>query len=289
MGQTNAYRGEVLAYAPVHGAGCTVTWLRRAERAAPGLEFDEDDVEEYRGDRNVLERQGAAPSDQASKATAPSSAQPADRPLQQGDRIFDISPTLSERIAVWPGDVAYARAQTASLAEGDTIDLSSLTTTLHVGAHADAPSHYTLGGQDIASRDLDRYLGPCQVIHVHVGPGERILPEHVGTPIIAPRVLFRTGTFPDPESWTEGFASLSPDLVGWLHERGVHLVGIDTPSIDPMQSKALESHHAVASRDMAVLEGVVLDAVPQGRYTLIALPLKIEGGDASPVRAALVG
>lgn len=202
--------------------------------------------------------------------------------------ILDISPLISPRIAVWPGDVAFSRTITCALADGASVDLSSVQTTVHLGAHTDAPNHYALGGADIASRGLHLYYGPCQVIRVAVGRGERIRPEHVSQAITAPRVLFATGTFPDPEKWNTDFASLSPELVAWLHERGVVLVGIDTPSIDPMESKALEAHNAVAARDMAILEGIVLTGIEPGPYTLVALPLKIEGADASPVRAALI-
>ena len=201
--------------------------------------------------------------------------------------IIDITPTLSPRTAVWPGDVPLSRSVALSIAEGANIDLSSITTTVHVGAHTDAPSHYVAGGDDISARSLERYLGPCQVIRVDIR-GARIRPEHVADEITAPRVLFATGSFPDPEHWNEDFAALSPELIAWLHDAGVGLVGIDTPSIDPFDSKALESHQAVAERDMAILEGVVLDDVQPGQYTLIALPLPIDGADASPVRAVLL-
>jgi arylformamidase len=202
-------------------------------------------------------------------------------------RIIDISPRLSPRTAVWPGDVPLSRSVALSIADGANIDLSSITTTVHIGAHTDAPSHYTAGGDDIASRSLERYLGPCQVVRVGLAGG-RILPEHVTDEIVAPRVLFATGSFPDPERWTDDFVALSPELIAWLHTRGVILVGIDTPSIDPAASKALESHQAVADHDMAILEGIVLHRVPAGRYTLVALPLPIENADASPVRAVLI-
>lgn len=202
--------------------------------------------------------------------------------------ILDISPLISSRIAVWPGDVAYSRRPTASIDDGDSVDLSSLTTTVHLGAHTDAPRHYRSGAQGMHERALDRYYGPCQVIAVQVARGERIRPHHIADAIQAPRVLFATGTFPDPNTWNDDFASLSPELVAWLHERGVHLVGLDTPSIDPAASKALESHQAVAERDMAILEGVVLTDVEPGLYTLIALPLRLLDADASPVRAALL-
>ncbi len=203
-------------------------------------------------------------------------------------RIHDISPRLSPRIAVWPGDVAFSRAVALSIADGDNIDLSSITTTVHVGAHTDAPNHYVAGGGDIAGRELRRYLGPCEVVRVDVGRGERIRPEHLRAEPATERVLFRTGTFPDPEAFNRDFAALSPELVDWLQERGVQLVGIHTPSVDLCDDPVLYAHQAIARHDMAILEGVVLGHVPAGRYTLIALPLPIEGADASPVRAVLV-
>lgn len=203
-------------------------------------------------------------------------------------RLIDISPTLSPRVAVWPGDVPFSRSVALSIANGANIDLSSITTTVHVGAHADAPSHYLRDGATIEARPLERYFGPCEVRWVDVGRGERIRPDHVGAPIRAPRVLFRTGTFPDPDRFDEDFAALSPELVDWVAGQGVVLVGIDTPSIDLCHDKELLTHHAVGRHDLAVLEGVVLDQAPPGTYTLVALPLKIAGADASPVRAALL-
>lgn len=141
----------------------------------------------------------------------------------------------------------------------------------------------------MAVRPLDLYYGPCQIISVSVPRGERILPEHLGdTKLTAPRVLFHTGSFPDPDHFSTDFNSLSPALVDYCAAQGVRLIGLDTPSVDPYDSKALESHNAIARHDMAVLEGVVLTDVSDGVYTLIALPLKIEGSDASPVRAVLV-
>ena len=158
---------------------------------------------------------------------------------------------------------------------------------MHLGAHADAPNHYTAGAEGIAARPLDRYFGRCQVVRVEVKRGERIRPEHLSAPIEAPRVLFATGSFPDPEAWNEDFCALSPELVDQLASQGVVLVGIDTPSIDPQDDRKLLSHQRVAAHDMAILEGVVLDDLSEGLYTLIALPLKIEGADAAPLRAAL--
>ena len=202
-------------------------------------------------------------------------------------RILDISPLISPRIAVWPGDVPFSREMSAAMEKGDHLDLSAITTTLHLGAHADAPSHYTRAGAGMGDVDLAPYVGPCQVVQVSLPPGARILPSHIGV-LRAPRVLFRTDSFPDPERFNTDFNSLSPELIEHLHSQGCILVGLDTPSVDPFDSKALESHQALARTGMRNLEGLVLGHIEPGLYTLIALPLKLEGADASPVRAILI-
>lgn len=202
--------------------------------------------------------------------------------------VYDISPLISSRTAVFPGDQPFERRVAMSFEGGDHFSLSSILSTVHIGAHTDAPNHYHRDGKGIDERSLDRYLGRCQVISVRLARGERIRPEHLRVPIQAKRILFNTGSFPDPDRWVGDFNSLSPELVDHLAGHGVVLVGLDTPSVDPADSKALESHQAIYRRDMAILEGVVLDGVPDGVYTLISLPLKIQGADASPVRAILV-
>jgi arylformamidase len=100
-------------------------------------------------------------------------------------------------------------------------------------------------------------------------------------------VLFATGSFPDPDRFQEDFAALDPELVDYLHDQRVRLVGIDTPSVDLFDSKTLPAHKCFLAHDMAILEGLRLDGVPEGRYELIALPLRLVGFDASPVRAIL--
>lgn len=203
--------------------------------------------------------------------------------------IIDISPMVSSRLAVFPGDMPYQRNVSMDMNKGDGITLSSITSTVHIGAHADAPSHYSKHGASIEQRSLDLYLGPCQVIRLDtLKAGERIYPSDLGgLKILAPRVLFCTNSF-DEEHWTDDFNSLSPELIEYLHKKGTVLVGIDTPSVDPASSKDLESHAALRKYDLAVLEGIVLKHVSEGLYTLVALPLKFEGADASPVRAVLL-
>lgn len=201
--------------------------------------------------------------------------------------IYDISPMLSKDLAVWPGDTPLSREVLLELSAGDTVTLSTLRATVHLGAHADAPSHYGLGARTIETQDLDLYLGPCRVLRVAAAPGTRISPDVLPVSLGAPRVLFATGTAPYPGPFREDFAALAPALVDALHERGVRLVGVDTPSVDSFSSKDLPAHHRFLAHGMAILEGLVLDGVPEGLYELIALPLKLEGFDASPVRAIL--
>src|SRR6478609_6055201 len=140
--------------------------------------------------------------------------------------LYDVTPLISPRLKVWPGDTPPSREVLLDLERGDVVTLSSLRATVHLGAHADAPSHYGRGPA-IHERCLDLYLGPCQVMRVRVGRGERITPALLTAEVTAPRVLFATGTFPDPERFNTDFAALSVELIDELHRRGVVLIGID--------------------------------------------------------------
>lgn len=201
--------------------------------------------------------------------------------------IIDITPAVTSRLGVWPGDTPPAREVLCDMRRGDNITLSTLRATVHLGAHADAPSHYGASAPTIDERGLDYYLGSCQVVQLEVPRRVRITPAMLPGPVQAPRVLLATGTYPDPEQFNEDFAALAPALVDYLHGHGVKLVGIDTPSVDLFDSKDLPSHRRFLQHDMAILEGLLLRDVPEGLYELIALPLKLAGFDASPVRAIL--
>ncbi len=199
--------------------------------------------------------------------------------------LYDLSPPLSPRLAVWPGDVPFSRDVT-TLPDGMTF--SSITTTLHLGSHADAPLHLVPGAAAIDEVPLETWIGPCQVVEARVAPRGRVRLEDLAEPPSAPRLLVKTGTFRDRESFTGDFAGLDPSLAAELAARGVVLVGIDTPSVDPYEDEAFEAHRALARAGVTWLEGLVLAHVPPGRYDLVALPLRIAGGDGSPVRAVLV-
>ena len=201
--------------------------------------------------------------------------------------IYDISPPLTELLAVWPGDTPLRREILMDRTRGDSVTLSTLHATVHLGAHADGPNHYGAGHPAIEARSLDFYLGLCQVVHAEVARGGLVGRDHLGGPILAPRVLIRTRTAPDPAVFAHDFAALSPELVDALAGEGVRLIGIDTPSVDPADSKSLPAHAGFLRNDMAILEGLDLSEVPEGVYELIALPLRLVGFDASPVRAIL--
>lgn len=204
-------------------------------------------------------------------------------------RLIDISPEISPEIAVFPGDTPFQAKILVDHSLQDHFRLSSITLSPHTGAHADAPNHYSAEGVGISERDLNYYYGPCQVIEVSLKPNERIRPATLqGKSIQAERVLFKTGSFRDTRRWRNDFNALSPELIDFLHERGVKLVGIDTPSVDLAEDKILATHLKIFEHNLANLEGLTLEGVREGLYQLIALPLKIRGGDASPVRAVLV-
>lgn len=211
-------------------------------------------------------------------------------------KIIDISPLISSQTAVWPGDVAFRQSVHLDMEKGDHFKLSSIETSLHIGAHADSPDHFTKKSSksalDISSCELTPYLGPTQVIEVNIPRDERILvrdlPEADQTKITAPRVLFKTRSFPDPNHFNEDFNSFSVELLDFLGQKQCVLVGIDTPSVDPFHCKTFDAHHALVKNNIRNLEGIVLDHVTPGEYFLSALPLKIHNGDAAPVRAVLV-
>jgi arylformamidase len=202
-------------------------------------------------------------------------------------RLWDISPVLGPATPPFPGDQAYEQRWTARIGPGCPVNLSALTLSPHLGAHADAPLHYADGAPAIGEVPLAPYLGPCRVIHA-IGCGPLVKPEHIAHALdgLPPRVLVRTCERA-PTAWSEDFSAYAPETIELLAVRGVTLVGIDSQSVDPATSKTLDSHHLLLKHDLRVLENLVLDEVPAGDYELIALPLKLAHACASPVRAIL--
>ncbi|GAB7546193.1 MULTISPECIES: arylformamidase [unclassified Cupriavidus] len=203
-------------------------------------------------------------------------------------QLWDISPALSPDTPVWPGDTPFQHERNWQIDAHCPVNVGRITLSPHTGAHADAPLHYAADGAPIGAVDLAPYLGPCRVIHC-IGAAPLVEPRHIehalaGTP---PRVLLRTYRQAPLATWDPDFCAVAPQTIALLAEHGVMLVGIDTPSLDPQESKTMDAHNMVRRHRLAILEGLVLDAVAEADYELIALPLRFAGLDASPVRAVL--
>lgn len=201
--------------------------------------------------------------------------------------IYDITPLISKDLPVWPGSEPFSRTIECDMKNGSMYTASILSGTCHLGAHVDAPCHYSMKGEAIHERSLEYFIGKCQVIRVDVPRKSQIHYSHLNG-IHAPRVLFATNTFDYTKRFFQtDFAAIDPALIEKLAGLGVFTVGIDTPSVDLYESQNLESHQMVLRYNMNILEGLDLKGVPEGLYELIALPLKLKDFDASPVRAIL--
>jgi arylformamidase len=202
-------------------------------------------------------------------------------------RLWDISPPVGPVSPVFPGDARFEQRWAWALGPDCPVNVATLTLSPHTGAHADAPLHYDPHGAAAGALDLQPYLGPCRVVHA-IGSGALVRWQHLAH-AVGPgveRVLVRTYARA-PAAWDPALAGFDPDAVERLADLGVVLIGIDTASIDPADSKVLPSHQVIRRRGLRVLENLVLDDVPEGDYELIALPLKLVTADASPVRAVL--
>jgi arylformamidase len=184
--------------------------------------------------------------------------------------IWDISPPIHPGTPVWPGDTPVGVERVWRMEAGSPVNVARVTLSPHTGAHTDAPLHYDEHGAPIGAVSLDAYLGACRAL------GD-----------LPPRVLLRTYAQAPVDRWDSAFCAVAPETIDLFAARGVRLIGIDTPSLDPQESKTMDAHHRIRAHRMAILEGIVLDAVAPGDYELIALPLKFATLDASPVRAVL--
>lgn len=204
-------------------------------------------------------------------------------------QIIDISRTLSNELAIWPGDTPFSFEWKWKIAEGASVNVGAMETSVHNGTHADAVVHFDPKGESIDRVSLGVYFGPALVADVtgsavietsHLARWEKTLRS-------APRLLLKTGAWSDAKVFPKSIPVISRDVPPWLQARGVKLLGVDVPSVDAIDSKDLHNHHALAEAGVAILESLDLSRVEEGQYQLAALPLKIAGGDAAPVRAIL--
>ncbi len=211
-------------------------------------------------------------------------------------KVYDITLELTRELASWQGDSEFDFCLTWKRSEGASVNVGRLTMSTHQGTHADAPSHFLDNGKTIDRLDLDPFLGRALLFDVSY-VNHRVASTDSAVirvddlrrieSILAPRLLLRTGAWIDYTSFPESVLTLAADVPAYLAAHGVVLVGFDVPSVDQLDSKQLPIHHALASHGIHILESLQLTGVPEGEYELIALPLKIVGGDAAPVRAVL--
>jgi arylformamidase len=203
-------------------------------------------------------------------------------------RVHDISQPLGTGTAVWPGDHPFEVDWTLRIADGATVNLAAIALSVHTGTHVDGTLHFEEKGTGAGFLPLDAYIGMAVVVDAR---GRMVLDADVldGVDLVgAKRVLFRTREAVDAGEFPAAVMPITPALAERLGRAGVRLVGTDAPSVDPIDSKTLAAHHALAGAGVAILENAVLDAVPPGRYFLVALPLRLTEADSSPVRAVLI-
>lgn len=203
--------------------------------------------------------------------------------------IIDISRNLAPDTAVWPGDTPFNLRKTMQRQQGDPVNLTTLMISAHTGSHADAPYHFADDGLTMEAVDLQPYWGPAQVVTVHKESGPLTLPDFSAYDLSqTPRLLVRTPAARYPvNQFPLDFPYPHPELAKHLGSLGILLYGTDGLSMDDISSKTLPGHNAMLHNGIAILEGLDLTQAPDGIYELAALPLKIAGGDGSPIRAAL--
>ncbi|PYZ94559.1 arylformamidase [Salipaludibacillus keqinensis] len=199
---------------------------------------------------------------------------------------IDITKTLKEKMDVWPGDSPYTYQSTMSISKGDTVNVGKIEMSSHTGTHLDAPYHYDQKGMTIDEIPLEGVCGECLVVdardHPIIKEDDILRLDLKGIK----KILFKTTADIHGHKY-EDYPVFSEKAATVLGEKGVQLIGTDAPSVDPLTSKTLPAHHAFRKGDVLILEGLALHHVDPGTYELIALPLKIQQGDGSPVRAVL--
>lgn len=202
--------------------------------------------------------------------------------------LYDITRPVHPGIPVWPGDADFELDWTLLKRDGAPVNLCQLRLSTHTGTHADAPFHYSDDGAPVGELPLTPFLGTAWVVGVEGWPeisADRLRPLLAQRPV--ERLLYRTGCWSDRYRFPQRVPPLEPAAVELLADHGLLLVGTDAPSVDALDSSELPAHHALRAAGIQNLESLLLDGVPDGRYTLAALPLRLMDADASPVRAVL--
>lgn len=203
--------------------------------------------------------------------------------------LIDISVTLAPHTPEWPGDTPFSCGWNWRMADGASVNLSAITTSPHVGTHADAPLHVR---DDAAASDqlpLRAFIGAAVVLDVSGRSGEldREALGAAGLGRTPTRLLLKTQRSIASGAFPEAWPALTDACAAALTAEGLLLLGVDCPSVDLRDSKALLVHHALFNGGAYILENLDLSLVTAGPYDLMAAPVKYGGLDAAPVRAVL--
>ena len=203
---------------------------------------------------------------------------------------FDISFPIRDGQRGFPGDPPVRVRRVRRLEAGAAYNLSALEMSSHTGTHVDPPIHFVAGGATIDRVDLEVLNGPARVIGI---PEEEaaIRPERLaGIPSDPPRWLFRTrnsARWAKTFDFFEDYVGVAPEAADAIVARGIRMVGIDALSIERDPTGSFPVHHTLLGRGTLIVEGLLLDGVPDGVYELSCLPLRIAEGDGGPSRAFL--
>lgn len=209
------------------------------------------------------------------------------QPAEKKRKWIDISQPLHNGLAHWPGDTPFSFKLSATKSETGSVNIGQITTSVHSGTHVDAPFHFDDEGPKIIDLDPEVFIGPARLIDVsHCEVINRQSLNSFDLEGVT-RLLLRTSLPNNPERFPEAIPALDPDLAPFLQEKGIKLMGVDLPSVDPLDSKTLPTHHALYRHGIHILENLMLDHVQPGDYELIALPLPLKDADGSPVRAVI--
>jgi arylformamidase len=201
-------------------------------------------------------------------------------------RVWDISRPVGPATAGWPGDVPYSFRLSWRKAAGASVNVGAIAGSVHTATHCDAPFHFDDAGATVERLPPELFLGPAIVVDIRGADSWQSRLE--GLDLSAtPRVLFRTGGWPETARFPDSIPVMERRLPAWLADRGVRLIGVDGPSVDELDSKTLDNHHALGRAGITIVEGLWLDDVPPGVYEFVGLPLKLIGADGSPLRAVL--
>lgn len=202
--------------------------------------------------------------------------------------LHDISVVVREGTPEWPGDTPFSCRWTWEIVRGANVNVSAVTMSPHIGTHADAPLHVRNGAPDSEALPIAAFIGRATVLTVAPDAAE-VAPEQLGRALAGgvERLLLRTGRTIGSGTFPETWPSLGEASVRHLVQRGLRLLGVDAPSVDARHSTTLAVHHILFDGGAYNLENLDLRGVPDGEYELVAVPLRIRGLDAAPVRAIL--